>query len=111
LLGPNTGLGHNSMVYMIESQLQYVLDAIKIMRREGIRSLEVRREVQDAYNAGLQQQLGNSVWQSGCKSWYINANGKNTTLWPGFTFRFREQLRRIDLQNYRLEAERVGAKA
>jgi len=111
LVGPNTGLGHSSMVYMIESQLQYVLDAIRTMRREGIRSLEVKRKVQDGYNAGLQQKLGNSVWQSGCKSWYVNEAGKNTTLWPGFTFRFREQLRRIDLQNYAIEGRRTRIQA
>jgi len=111
LVGPNTGLGHSSMVYMIESQLQYVLDAIRTMHREGIRSLEVKRKVQDGYNAGLQQKLGNSVWQSGCKSWYVNEAGKNTTLWPSFTFRFREQLRRIDLQNYAIEGRRTRIQA
>ncbi|HSW11958.1 MAG TPA: NAD(P)/FAD-dependent oxidoreductase [Solimonas sp.] len=111
LVGPNTGLGHSSMVYMIESQVQYVLEAIKTMRREGISSLEVKRKVQDSYNAGLQQKLGGSVWQSGCKSWYVNEAGKNTTLWPGFTFKFREQLRSIDLQNYAIEGQRAGVKA
>lgn len=111
LVGPNTGLGHNSMVYMIESQLQYVMDAVQTMRRDGLRSLEVRPEVQARYNAELQQKLGKSVWQSGCKSWYINEAGKNTTLWPGFTFKFREQTRRIDLVDYRLETTGATAKA
>ncbi|AXQ29999.1 NAD(P)/FAD-dependent oxidoreductase [Solimonas sp. K1W22B-7] len=111
LVGPNTGLGHSSMVYMIESQVQYVLDAVKTMRREGLRSLEVRPEVQARYNAGLQQKLGKAVWQSGCKSWYVNEAGKNTTLWPSFTFKFREETRRIDLVDYRTETRVSTAKA
>jgi cation diffusion facilitator CzcD-associated flavoprotein CzcO len=111
LMGPNTGLGHSSMVYMIESQIQYVLDALQAMRREGLRSLEVRPEAQARYNAGLQQKLGKAVWQSGCKSWYVNEAGKNTTLWPGFTFRFRELTRRVELVDYRTEPRVSTAKA
>lgn len=111
LMGPNTGLGHNSMVYMIESQIQYVMDALKTMRRERIRSLEVRADVQARYNVGLQEKLGKAVWQSGCRSWYINEAGKNTTLWPGFTFKYREQVRRIDLVDYRQEPAVATAKA
>ena len=111
LMGPNTGLGHNSMVYMIESQIQYVMDALKTMRRERLRSLEVRADVQARYNVGLQEKLGKAVWQSGCRSWYINEAGKNTTLWPGFTFKYREQVRRIDLVDYRQEPAVATAKA
>jgi len=111
LMGPNTGLGHNSMVYMIESQIQYVMDALRTMRRERIRSLEVRADVQAAYNVGLQEKLGKAVWQSGCRSWYINEAGKNTTLWPGFTFKYREQVRRINLVDYRQEPAVATAKA
>jgi cation diffusion facilitator CzcD-associated flavoprotein CzcO len=111
LMGPNTGLGHNSMVYMIESQIQYVMDALKTMRRERIRSLEVRADVQARYNVDLQEKLGKAVWQSGCRSWYINEAGKNTTLWPGFTFKYREQVRRIDLVDYRQEPAVATAKA
>jgi len=111
LMGPNTGLGHSSMVYMIESQIQYVLDALQAMRRDGLRSLEVRPEAQARYNAGLQQKLGKAVWQSGCKSWYVNEAGKNTTLWPGFTFRFRELTRRVELVDYQTEPRGATAKA
>lgn len=111
LMGPNTGLGHSSMVYMIESQIQYVLDALQAMRRDGLRSLEVRPEAQARYNAGLQQKLGKAVWQSGCKSWYVNEAGKNTTLWPGFTFRFRELTRQVELVDYQTEPRVATAKA
>ena len=100
LMGPNTGLGHSSMVYMIESQIQYVLDAIRQMDQHGWRSVEVSPEAQSRYNASIHAKLGDSVWQTGCKSWYVNESGKNTTLWPGFTWQFRQQTRRFDAAQY-----------
>ena len=101
LMGPNTGLGHSSMVYMIESQIQYVLDAVKKMDREGWQSVEVKADAQSRYNASVHAKLGDSVWQTGgCKSWYINENGRNTTLWPGFTWQFRQQTRRFDAEQF-----------
>ncbi|HEX4895315.1 MAG TPA: NAD(P)/FAD-dependent oxidoreductase [Solimonas sp.] len=110
LMGPNTGLGHSSMVYIIESQIAYALDAIRQMRAGAIRAIDVRPERQAAYNQRLQSQLSASVWTAGgCKSWYINANGRNTTLWPGFTFRFREETRRFEAADYRLERETAKA--
>lgn len=102
LMGPNTGLGHSSMVYMIESQIQYVLDALKRMDGEGWSSVEVKQDAQSQYNASIHAKLGDSVWQTGCKSWYVNENGKNTTLWPGFTWQFRQQTRRFDAAQYRV---------
>ncbi|MDY6797259.1 MAG: NAD(P)/FAD-dependent oxidoreductase [Pseudomonadota bacterium] len=103
LMGPNTGLGHSSMVYMIESQVQYVLDAIKKMQKHNWKSVEVKDAAFSQYNASIHAKLGNSVWQTGCKSWYVNENGKNTTLWPGFTWQFRQQTRKFDAGNYRCE--------
>ncbi|HEY8087541.1 MAG TPA: NAD(P)/FAD-dependent oxidoreductase, partial [Polyangiaceae bacterium] len=100
LVGPNTGLGHNSMVFMIESQLSYVLDAVKKMRANGWRSVEVRPEAQARYNARIQERLKDTVWASGCMSWYLTSTGKNTTLWPGFTFEFRRLTRRFDERAY-----------
>ena len=101
LVGPNTGLGHNSIVYMIETQVDYVLGALDAMDREGLAAVHPRQDVQDAYNAGLQRQLGHTVWNAGgCASWYRDAHGRNTTLWPTFTFSFRRQLRRFPLEQY-----------
>src|SRR5205807_1455038 len=97
LVGPNTGLGHTSMVYMIESQVAYVVDAIRAMDKRGAAAIDVRSEVEAAYNDDLQRQLQGTVWNSGgCQSWYLDANGRNTTLWPSFTFRFRQQTRSFD---------------
>jgi len=109
MIGPNTGLGHTSMVYMIESQLAYVLDCLKMMERRGVKAVEVRPQVQQAYNDAIQRRLQGTVWLSGCKSWYLDAQGRNTTLWPGFTFEYRWRTRRFDAASYELTPARVGA--
>ena len=101
LVGPNTGLGHNSIVLMIETQLRYVVDALKQMRRRGIATIEPRPGVQASYNVKLQRMLQGTVWNAGgCSSWYLDEAGRNTTLWPTYTFAFRKELRRCDLNNY-----------
>ncbi|HEX3343678.1 MAG TPA: NAD(P)/FAD-dependent oxidoreductase [Polyangiaceae bacterium] len=100
LVGPNTGLGHSSMVFMIESQLAYVLDALKKMRARRLKAVDVKPEVQARYNARLQERLKGTVWSSGCMSWYLTRSGKNTTIWPGFTFEFRLRTRRFDADAY-----------
>lgn len=92
LTGANTGLGHSSMLIMVESQLNYIADAITRTQAAGGR-FEVRPEVAAAYNAELQRKLPKTVWGSGCSSWYLDAEGRNLTLWPGFTFDFRRRTR------------------
>ena len=101
LYGPNSNLGHNSIVYMLESQFRYVMGGLKAMRERDHEALEVRPEVQDAFNEQLQRRLARSVWDSGgCGSWYLDANGRNSTMWPGFTLEFRERTRAFDLDSY-----------
>ncbi|MFG5862423.1 flavin-containing monooxygenase [Metapseudomonas sp. CR1201] len=102
LMGPNTGLGHNSMVYMIESQIHYVLGALDLLDARRLRSLEVKRDVQDKFNGKLQGSLGNTVWNAGgCMSWYLHpVSGRNCTVWPGFTWRFRLLTRNFDPAAY-----------
>ena len=102
LIGPNTGLGHNSMIFMIESQLRYVMDALRVMDEQAIATFEVRPEAMAAYNARIQSKMQDTVWMSGCASWYLDADGRNTTLWPDFTFRFRRRTRRFDTGAYEL---------
>jgi cation diffusion facilitator CzcD-associated flavoprotein CzcO len=103
LVGPNTGLGHNSIVFMIESQLNYVLDALRTMDARGAKSIDVRPDVQARYNAAIQKRLRNTVWNAGgCASWYLDHTGRNTTLWPGFTWPFRRLLRHFDADHYEL---------
>jgi cation diffusion facilitator CzcD-associated flavoprotein CzcO len=92
LTGANTGLGHSSMLLMIESQLVYIVDGIAKAQAAGGK-FEVRPEVAAAYNAGIQRKLSKTVWASGCSSWYLDSEGRNLTLWPGFTFEFRRRTR------------------
>lgn len=101
MLGPNTGLGHNSMVYMIESHIAYIADCLRVLRKRRARTMEVRADVQDAFNEKLQNAFRGSVWMSGCRSWYLSKSGKNTTLWPGFSFAFRRLTRRVRASDYR----------
>jgi cation diffusion facilitator CzcD-associated flavoprotein CzcO len=101
LYGPNSNLGHNSIVYMLESQMNYVMGALKAMRERGHHALEVRPEVQDAFNEEMQSRLARSVWDAGgCGSWYLDANGRDSTMWPGFTYEFRKRTRAFDLDSY-----------
>jgi cation diffusion facilitator CzcD-associated flavoprotein CzcO len=112
LVGPNTGLGHTSIVFMIESQIDYVLDALRAMRRHGARTVEVLPSAQRAYNAEIQRMTRGTVWVAGgCSSYYIDRNGRNSTLWPSFTWPFRQQTRRFDEAAYALEAARPAAAA
>jgi cation diffusion facilitator CzcD-associated flavoprotein CzcO len=102
LVGPNTGLGHNSIVYMIESQVHYVLEAIRTMRSRSLSYVDVKPEAQTAFNDRIQEQLDGAVWSSGCASWYLDENGKNRTLWPGFTFRYRQATDAFEAEDYEL---------
>lgn len=101
LAGPNTGIGHTSLVYMIEAQFPYIVQALHLMNERGIASLDVRPDVQAAYNEMLQRKLSPTVWNTGgCKSWYLDKNGHNSTIWPDYTFKFARRLRRFDLESY-----------
>lgn len=103
LMGPNTGLGHNSMVYMIESQAHYIVEALKTMKERRLRTIEVKPEAQAQFVGQVQQALTGTVWNSGCKSWYLNDQGRNTAAWPGFTFAYRLKTRRFRLNPYQTE--------
>jgi hypothetical protein len=101
MAGPGTGSGHTSAVFMIESQLNYLRGMIRTATTRGIATVEVRKDVQSAYNANIQQGLRKSVWEvGGCASWYRDKFGKITTIWPGLTFRFRQRTRTFDLNAY-----------
>lgn len=102
LLGPNTALGHSSVLLMIESQIRYLLSALDHLESKGGR-LEVRQASERQWRAWLDQRLARSVWNTGgCGSWYLHPeSGRNTTLWPGFTFDFHRRLRRFDPEAYR----------
>jgi len=103
LIGPNTALGHNSLIYVIEAQLGYVLRALRFMDATGSRVIEPRPEAQAAYNARVQRGLRDSVWTTGgCRSYYLDDSGRNTTLWPHRAAAFRAVVRRFDPAEYAL---------
>ena len=90
LMGPNTGTGHTSVIYFIESQMNYIMDALKKAKANNWKAIEIKEEVQDQFNTKIQRQLKNSIWHRGaCDSWYINSAGLNTTMFPNFSFVFR----------------------
>ena len=111
LYGPNTNLGGNSIIYMLEGQIGYTLGAIRALEAERLAWLDVRPDVQDTFNAWVQSASRTSVWESGCHSWYTTASGRNTNNWPDHTFLYRYRVRRFDLAAYRLQPAAVGASA
>ena len=111
LMGPNTGQGHTSVLLFAEAQARYLAGLVRATRDRG--AFEPRREVQDAWNADLQRRLAPTVWNSGgCRSWYLDDQGRNTVLWPSTAGSFRRRLREVDLSEYVLHPpvpEPVGA--
>ena len=103
MTGPNTGLGHNSMVFMIESQLNYVLGALRSLDEHRARTFEIRPERVASYNDRLDRRMRGTVWTAGqCQSWYLDDTGRNTTLWPSFSWSYRRQTRHFDEQAYEI---------
>ncbi len=100
LVGPNTGLGHNSIIFMIECQVDYVVKALAYARDHKRRELELRADVQCDEYAAIQQKMKGTVWSSGCKSWYQHADGHIDTLWPGYTWEYWLRTRRFRVTDY-----------
>jgi cation diffusion facilitator CzcD-associated flavoprotein CzcO len=99
LMGPNTGLGHNSMIFMIEAQAHYAARAIEQLQHQRFASLDVKPEAEQAFGAELAHKLKDTVWTSGCNSWYMAPDG-DVLLWPGFTFDYWRRTRRVRLADY-----------
>ncbi len=111
LYGPNTNLGGNSIIYMLEGQISYVLAAIEALEADGLDWIDVRPEVQSAFNAWVDKASRTSVWESGCHSWYTTASGRNTNNWPDHTFLYRHRVRHFDLGQYRVMPKRPATAA
>ena len=101
IVGPNSGLGHNSMIVMIEGQAHYAVEAIQLARARDV-ALVVKPQVQRAYNEWLQSKNATAVWASGCRSWYLDDEGRNTTIYPGFTVGFRRRTAKVRLEDFEL---------
>ncbi|MGA9872008.1 MAG: cyclohexanone monooxygenase, partial [Rhodococcus sp. (in: high G+C Gram-positive bacteria)] len=101
MYGPNTNLGHSSIVYMLESQANYVVSALRQMRERGLASVDVNESAQQQYNSWIHDSLAGTVWNTGgCSSWYLDSEGRNPVMWPTYTFSFRNSTRTFDLAQY-----------
>jgi cation diffusion facilitator CzcD-associated flavoprotein CzcO len=103
MLGPNTGLGHSSMISIMEAQANYIMAYTQLLEQDANAYLNLKPEIQREHNSQLQTQFVGTVWASGCKSWYINSSGKNTTLYPRLLQAFRNRTKDVNS----LEYERV----
>jgi hypothetical protein len=103
LYGPNTNLGSGSIIYMLESQIRYATDAVRRLASNGRAYIDVRPEVQRAFDEEMQRRLGDSVWAS-CASWYRTESGRVTNNWPGFMSEYRRRTRRLKPGDYRAVA-------
>lgn len=108
MIGPNAGTGHNSLVYVCEQQVKFVVRVLKLMRMRGARTIEVRPAVQDAFNVWAQAWFKRSVWGSGCKSWYQNRHGKVIGIWPGSSNQLRKRLSHFDPADFLFDREATG---
>jgi hypothetical protein len=111
MYGPNTNLGHNSIIFMIECQTEYILQAIRTLVDRDLAWLDLRGEVMEQYNAALQRRLGGSVWATVDKSWYKNEAGVITNNWAGSTIQYWWRTRRFDPSLYELRARSALASA
>ncbi len=106
ITGPTTGLGHSSVLLMIEAQIEHLLGALTHLDRTGGAGIEPRRDAQARFVAEIDRKMASTVWKTGCTSWYLDATGRNSTLWPGYTFSFTSRARAFDSSDYVTEARR-----
>ncbi len=110
LLGPNTGLGHNSVLLMIEAQVEYVMQALRHKRRHGLASLEPTSQAQASFIAEIDEGTRGSVWTAGgCTSWYLDSTGRNSVLWPGSVRAYQRRLARFEPSDYRVALPRPAS--
>jgi cation diffusion facilitator CzcD-associated flavoprotein CzcO len=104
--GPNSGPGHSSALVYMEAQIDYIVEAISTLLRYDWKSLDVRPEAQNRYNEDIQRRLGSTTWNSGCQSWYLTEDGFNATMYPGFATQYVNQLKSLNLHDYKITAGR-----
>ena len=99
LYGPNTNLGHNSILVMLEAQVGWVVQAVRALRERRLDRIEVRADAAAAFDDWVQRRLAGTVFATGCDSWYLTESGRNTQNWPASTLTFRRRLRRLRLED------------
>ncbi|HYC55038.1 MAG TPA: NAD(P)/FAD-dependent oxidoreductase [Candidatus Binatia bacterium] len=110
MYGPNTNLGHNSIIFMIECQTTYIMDLLRKMRSQNIAAVDLRPEVMEAYNRRLQERLSRTAWAAVDKSWYKDSAGHITNNWSGTTTTYWWHTRQANLSDYRTTARTAIAK-
>lgn len=101
LQGPNTGLGHSSVIYMIEAQVSLILKTIKYMKKNNLDMIEPTEKAQEQFVGLVERTMEGTVWSAGgCKSWYQDQTGRNSILWPGFTFSYRRLVAKLSSNDF-----------
>lgn len=100
LVGPNTALGHNSVIFMIECQVNYIIESLKLLKKKNARYMNLHHDALESFNEAITEGLKNTVWSSGCNSWYTQDDGKNFTIWPGTTIKYYTRTRRVITEHY-----------
>ena len=100
LYGPNTNLGHNSIILMIEAQVGYMVEAMHVLKARGAKALKLKPDAQVRFNAQLQHDLQDTAWAGSCSSWYKTASGKITNNWSGDTATYMKAMREPVLADY-----------
>jgi len=103
LQGPNTGLGHTSVLYMLEAQMEHIVNAMRFMRENNLATVEPRAEAQAGFVTEIDRYMPRTVWmKGGCKSWYLDMTGRNSSIWPWSSWGFRRRIAHFDPSNYLL---------
>ncbi len=104
MLGPNTALGHNSVVFMIEQQTKFIIRLLDELDQRGAVAAEPTKEAQTEFNIEIQRLVEKGIWtQGGCTSWYLDSHGKNRTIWPKFTFQYWWETRKVNVPDFAWE--------
>ena len=110
LAGPNTGIGHTSLVFMIESQINLIIDCMQAMQNRPGKALNVNPAVQKSHSEALQKTSQGTAWTSGCNSWYLGENGQNLAIWPDYTFKYWWQMRKMKPEDFQITSTISGTK-
>lgn len=103
--GPNTNLGSGSIIYMLESQANHIVDAVRLLSRGTANVIEVRTETLRKFLADMDKRQERTVWR-GCRSWYIDEHGRDTHNWPWLMSTYRRRTRRVRPADYRITTAR-----
>jgi len=106
--GPNSGPGHNSLLVYVQGQIEYAVAGIRALIDHDLRWIDVKKDVQDAYNVSIQKRLRSTTWMSGCTSWYLTADGFNASMYPGFATQYLRQMQDFRLRDYEVSSNAVN---